>query len=231
MTRKRSVYFGPSQSVAVGLVAVTPLLVAYELTILFSEERTQATAGLLLRRLFALLGPGGFLIFNAALAIGFLLALQAKHDRAKTRRFQLYPMIVLEGIAYGGLLGPLLIGILGRLAPMAAISDVGHSLALGAGAAVYEEVLFRLVLIGGGCAVLKGARGIDRTVSGAILVVVSSALFSLFHHVGPGAEAFEVRVALYRFVAGLVLGALYVMRGLGVTVYSHAAYNAFVLLG
>ena len=140
-------------------------------------------------------------------------------------------MIVLEGIAYGGLLGPILIKLLGRLAPMAALSDPAHSLALGAGAAVYEEILFRLVLIGGGCALLRGSRGFDRTLAGAILVVVSAALFSLFHHVGPGAEVFEIRVALYRFVAGLILGTLFVLRGLGVTVYTHAAYNAFVVLG
>jgi hypothetical protein len=87
------------------------------------------------------------------------------------------------------------------------------------------------VLIGGGLAWLKGSRGVDGILAGAILVICSSAAFSLFHHVGPGAEPFEIGRAVYRFVAGLLLGGLFVLRGLGVTAYTHAAYNVYLVLG
>jgi hypothetical protein len=214
----------------VGLVAITPLLVVYELAILVDPDHGQATAGLLVRRVFDVLGPGGFLVFNAALAIGFLLALRAKHRDRSTRRFHLYPAILLEGAVYGGLLGPLLVRLLGRLVPMSSGTSAALPVALAAGAAVYEEILFRLVLVGGGLALLRGARGLDRSLTAVLLVLVSSALFSLFHHVGPGAEPFAIGVATYRFCAGLVLAGLFVLRGLGVTAYTHAAYNAAVMV-
>jgi hypothetical protein len=227
----RSRYLEPSAHPAVGLVAVTPILVLYELAVLLEGNGTQATAGLLVRRIFAVLGPAGFLVFNAALAVGFLLALRAKRQDRATRRFDLYPLVILEGIVYGALLGPVVLGLLGRMSPVAAGLGRGYALALGAGAAVYEEALFRLLLVGGGMALLGGRRPVDRIVAGVLLVVASSAAFSLFHHVGPGAEPFTFRAALFRFVAGLCLGGLFILRGFGVTAYTHAAYNAFLLLG
>jgi hypothetical protein len=227
---RRTTYLAPSASPAVGIVAVMPLLVAYELAVLLAPDRSQATVGLLLRRLFALLGPSGFLLFNAALAAGCLLAVRAKVRDRVTRRFDLYPLLILEGIAYGALLGPVTLRLLGLPHALAAGGDA-HDLALGAGAAVYEELLFRLVLIGGGLALLRGKRPVDRMLTGAILVVASSAAFSLFHHLGPGAEPFEIRTALFRFVAGMVLGGVFLLRGFGVAAYTHAAYNAFLVLG
>jgi hypothetical protein len=224
-------YLAPSAAPAVGAVAVTPLLVGYELAVLFSPDREQATVGLLLRRLFAILGPSGFLLFNAAVAVAFLLALRAKVKDRATRRFDLYLLIILEGIVYGALLGPVVLRVLGAPLALAAGAGDGYDLALGVGAAVYEEILFRLVVIGGGMALLKGKRPVDRVLSAAILVIASAAAFSLFHHLGPGSEPFTLGTALYRFVAGLVLGGLYVLRGFGVTAYTHAAYNAFLVLG
>jgi hypothetical protein len=234
MSRRRSRpvgYFAPSTSVAVGLVALMPILAAYEVTVFFANPRSQATAGLLLRRLFALIGPNGFLLFNAAMLTSFVVALVFKRRNPETRRFDLYPLIILEGMIYGFVLGPALSAILGPFRPLASGMGAGYGMALGAGAAAYEEILFRLVFIGGGLSLFRGMRRFDRMLMAVILVLASSAAFSLFHHVGAGAEIFEIRVALFRFVAGLLLAGLFVLRGLGVTVYTHAAYNAFILLG
>jgi membrane protease YdiL (CAAX protease family) len=43
-------------------------------------------------------------------------------------------------------------------------------------------------------------------------------------------EPFEVRVFLFRFLAGAILGTLYLTRGLGICVYTHAFYNVGLLL-
>ena len=56
-------------------------------------------------------------------------------------------------------------------------------------------------------------------------LVLSALVFSLFHHIGPGAEAFTQRIFVFRAMAGLVLGALFILRGFGVCVYAHALYD------
>lgn len=95
------------------------------------------------------------------------------------------------------------------------------------GAGIYEEVLFRLCL-------LPACFGIFRllqlnTTWAAILAVISTSLmFSIAHHVGPTGEAFRLFPFTFRLLAGLFFAALFVLRGFGITVGAHAAYDVLV---
>ena len=60
-------------------------------------------------------------------------------------------------------------------------------------------------------------------------LVSGPAAFALAHKLGDP-DALEPRVFAFRFIAGLLLGGLYAWRGLGVVVYAHAAYDAYLLL-
>lgn len=60
----------------------------------------------------------------------------------------------------------------------------------------------------------------------ALAVFVSAGAFAWAHFVGAGGEAFAWRPFAFRLAAGLLLGAVFVLRGLGVAVYLHAAYDA-----
>ena len=64
----------------------------------------------------------------------------------------------------------------------------------------------------------------------AVCLVVSSLLFSAAHHLGPLGEPFDAYVFTYRAVCGLLLGIVYLSRGFGVAVWTHALYNALVIL-
>ena len=61
-------------------------------------------------------------------------------------------------------------------------------------------------------------------------VLGGSAAFAASHHVGPYGEYVELGLLARRFSLGIIFSALYVFRGLGIVVYTHAFYDAFVSL-
>ena len=95
------------------------------------------------------------------------------------------------------------------------------------GAGIYEEVLFRLLALPLAFVGLRLLLVPDRWATVAA-VLLTSLLFSLAHHVGPGAESFRWFSFVFRTIAGLFFAVLFVLRGFGVTVGSHAAYDILV---
>jgi membrane protease YdiL (CAAX protease family) len=61
-----------------------------------------------------------------------------------------------------------------------------------------------------------------------LAVITSSVLFSLYHYVGP--EAFRWDTFAFRTLAGMMLAGIFVTRGFGIAVGSHACYNIFLLM-
>jgi len=90
-------------------------------------------------------------------------------------------------------------------------------------------VYFRLLLIGGGALLLGKVFLWGRRPCVGVMLVISSLLFAAAHHAGPLGEPFESYSFLYRAVCGLLLGVVFLTRGLGVAAWTHAVYNALVL--
>jgi hypothetical protein len=105
-----------------------------------------------------------------------------------------------------------------------------HEFGLMLGAGLYEELFFRLILINLGIQffsrVFKKTRGIEASVYSVLL---SSILFSAFHHIGSLGEVFVWKVFIFRFFAGLILSIIYVFRGFGIAAWSHALYDLIIL--
>jgi hypothetical protein len=95
------------------------------------------------------------------------------------------------------------------------------------GAGVYEEVLFRLCLIPVVYCLLRGIL-IPRKAALVLTVVATSLLFSGAHYVGPAADQFTMFSFVFRATAGLFFAGLFILRGFGITVGSHAAYDLLV---
>jgi membrane protease YdiL (CAAX protease family) len=105
-----------------------------------------------------------------------------------------------------------------RLAPLAIMY---------VGAGIYEEVLFRLCLLPV-CYGLFRSSGLGNGSSAALAIVATSLAFSLAHYIGPAGETFQLFTFWFRTVAGLFFAALFVLRGFGITVGAHAAYDLIV---
>lgn len=144
---------------------------------------------------------------------------------------------VLEGVLWGLALGPLLrfaTSVLPLRAPLAL--EGGHErLALAAGAGLYEELIFRALLLGCGVltlfavARLLGWSDAARPALVALALALSSLAFAWAHRLGdPGALSPEVFA--FRALAGLVFGGIFLLRGLAVAAWAHAGYDALLLL-
>ena len=95
------------------------------------------------------------------------------------------------------------------------------------GAGVYEEVLFRLLLLPLAVWLIHLAGGARRVqIAGAI--VATSLLFALAHYVGEYGDPLDWTTFLFRFSAGAFFGGLFVWRGFGIAAGAHALYDIFV---
>lgn len=174
----------------------------------------------------ALMGVGGWLVIRDARARGW---------RLKPRWFGLMlvesaALAVVFGIVVATVTAQLL-GVL-TLAVQSAELPTGGAvwLMLSLGAGLYEELVFRVLLVSGITAICVSLLGMKRNASLATAVVVSAVLFSIAHHVGPFGDPWEFSVLAYRFVAGLAFSVMYAVRGFGVTAWTHALYDVWVVV-
>lgn len=97
------------------------------------------------------------------------------------------------------------------------------------GSGVYEEFIFRLVLVGLLILVLTKFAELDFFPAGVIAVGFSAVVFAVVHHVGAIGEPFAWMTFAVRTLLGLFFGAIYIARGFGIAAGAHVFYN--ILLG
>jgi hypothetical protein len=99
--------------------------------------------------------------------------------------------------------------------------------ALGAG--IYEEFLFRLGFVGLTIFLLTRVK-VRRDLADVVAILAGAVLFSLYHfsneQFAPG--GFPWSQFVFRTLAGVYLGGLYVCRGFGIVVGAHAVWNVWV---
>jgi hypothetical protein len=113
----------------------------------------------------------------------------------------------------------------------AAPSQFARQALQGLGAGIYEEFIFRLMLAGLILFVLAGLLEFRRDASAVVAIFAQAALFSLYHlsHAQvTGEAAFPWSPFVFRMLAGAYLGALFILRGYGITVGTHAVWNLYV---
>jgi hypothetical protein len=235
-------YWEVSRSHRYSLLFALPLLLLYELLEIAAPIRTSGGvirngADVILTGLFtALLGPRGPLVFMALVIGGALyLVWRDRHGGPLRRRVfaLMFGESVVLALLFGVIVGTATVQLLGPLRALAAggVPDAALSrLTLSLGAGLYEELLFRVVLV---ALLSNGLRliGLSRLVAGIIATVVGALLFSAFHYIGPMGDPLQLQSFVFRALAGLAFSALYLTRGFGITAWTHALYDVAVLLG
>ncbi|MDQ3995765.1 MAG: CPBP family intramembrane metalloprotease [Gemmatimonadota bacterium] len=246
--RRAGSYWEASRAHRYSLLFALPLLLVYEaLAALLAADPSAAGvrngADVLLKSLFiAAAGRRGPLLFMAVV-IGISLWLIRRDLRANGGRLRawIFGGMVVESLvlslAFGVVVGALTVRILGPLGALAV--QVGGEVQtmswparfmLSIGAGLYEELLFRVVVVS---AIANGARlafGWGRGGAGVIATILGALIFSAFHYVGPYGDEFALQSFTFRAIAGLMFSALYLTRGFGITAWTHAMYDVFVLL-
>jgi hypothetical protein len=101
----------------------------------------------------------------------------------------------------------------------------------GIGAGIYEELIFRLILICLLMLIFQDIMGLSRTSSIIFAVAISAAVFSAYHHFdfrhGRLAliAAFSWPPFMFRTIAGVYFAGLFAVRGFGITAGTHAFYD------
>ena len=118
----------------------------------------------------------------------------------------------------------------GALGDQLASLSVSSKMAISVGAGLYEELLFRMVLIAVIHTLLVDAAKLSHAAGATVAVVVSAAAFTVYHPVRDAAGTVSVRKIAFFFLAGLYFGGIYVLRGFGIVVAVHALYDIVTVL-
>jgi hypothetical protein len=95
------------------------------------------------------------------------------------------------------------------------------------GAGIYEETLFRLILVPAFYWSLRLLQA-PQVVAITFAVTGSALLFTLAHHAGSPGEPFTWFAFIFRWMAGVFFAWVFVLRGFGVAVGTHAIYDILV---
>ncbi len=219
-----------SRQIGLSLALVVPLLLLYEVTmvlvdaplrngaeVVVSEALGQLPLPLIdgMRRAFLIAIVGACLIWS----------------RRQPPMVARAHWVLLEALAFAVALGPLVGWMLGGVglsvdAPVtAAVPAPWLPFLLSVGAGLWEEIVFRLLILGGLAYLVGRWTPVTRPAALGIAIVISALIFAVYHHVGAMGEPFESGRFAYRTVAGTILGILFAYRGLAVVVYMHVFYD------
>jgi membrane protease YdiL (CAAX protease family) len=228
-------YWRQSQRPLTSLVFVLPFLLLYETgVLLLGQQAIRNGAEVWLTQLLDLAGFEQSFLLPVLVVVVLLGWHHLTGDRWRVRSGVLFAM-GLESAVLGFVL--MLIAHLHRpllhavptsiLAARGPITEFFASLVSFCGAGIYEEVFFRLLLLPAVALVIR-ACGVPLVKSFLWSALATSLLFSAAHHVGAHGEALELFKFTFRVTAGLFFSLLFIFRGFGVVVGTHALYDIFV---
>jgi hypothetical protein len=241
---RRQSYWEASRSPRYSLTFALPLLLGYEaLAVLLPFRETHGVrngAEVILRTAFvALAGRWGDVLFGATV-IGIAVWFVARDVRANGApgRLGIFAGMAIESLLLAAsfavvtsLLTAQLVGALRGMA-LADVSgmDAPTRLMVSLGAGIFEELLFRVVLVTILITLARVVLHAGPRASAAIAILFSALIFSAFHYVGPYGDRLTLPSFLFRTIGGILFSAIFVLRGFGIVAWTHALYDVGLLL-
>lgn len=231
----------------VELSLTLPIFLVYHLGVVFLRVRngTDLVTGELLR-----IAEGSRWLYLAITsAIGLVFAgVFAWLGRGEAFQRSKFLQIAVEGAFYAFLMRLLGGYIVTRVFAAAGVPMEGQGPFVGVvmslGAGFYEELTFRVLLFGMGAKAMVWAFAGEHVGlvqggpplsfrAGMMMIgwaVVSALFFSAIHYIGPLADPFALPSFSFRWVLGLSLTLIFVLRGFAAAVWTHALYDIGVLV-
>lgn len=235
-------YWATTRKPLPSLFLIAPIVLAYEFGVVWlggmESHALRTGADAWLRRSLAAAGLTDHWLLPLSLVL-VLLGWQATQPKG----WKFSPMVVAGMIVESLVLAVALVGVsrlvdlgfdlMERTPPPAALlqaspadGDVARLIGF-LGAGVYEETLFRLLLVP---ALFYGLKALQapQVMAGALAASGSALLFSLAHHAGNPGEAFTWFAFVFRWMAGVFFAWVFILRGFGIAVGTHTAYDVLV---
>jgi hypothetical protein len=237
---RSAAYLAAVRAPRYSLLFALPLLLLYEALAFGLTHDAYAGvrngADIMLKSVFVWFGgQRGLIAFGALLlGAGGVLVVRDMRRHGGVRAGYFLGMLG-ESLLYAFLLGgvtswltsallqgvPLALGVQDQL-PMAT------QLMISLGAGIYEELLFRVILVS--ALVWTGRRiGLGPVPAGIAATLLGAVIFSAFHYVGTYGDHLQLGSFTFRAIAGVIFSALYLTRGFGITAWSHALYDVMLI--
>jgi len=239
----RASYWEVSRAPRYSLLFALPLLVLYQILATLEPVSSHGSlrngADVVLESLFiALAGRHGPLLFMVCLIAGGLWLVARDMRRHGSRlRGAVFALMLVEssalalcfGIAVGALTSQFVRPPTVILQVPAETLDWGSRIMLSVGAGIYEELLFRVVLVAALAWIGHAVLGWRATVAGVWATLLGAILFSAAHYIGPYGDRLTLYSFVFRMIAGVFFRALYLLRGFGITAWTHSLYDVLLL--
>lgn len=182
-------------------------------------------------------GKNSSFIFNLFVIILLVVSLFYIEKEYRFSTLLFIPMFA-ESIIYALFIGNMLGFIVYKLlfpTPLANPLSLNNlnvwlEIILSIGAGVYEEIVFRFLLITSLYFVFSVLCKINKPTSIVISIFTASFLFTMMHYIGIFGDNFSYTNFTFRFLSGILLSAIFMFRGLGIAVYTHAIYDVLLVV-
>jgi Type II CAAX prenyl endopeptidase Rce1-like len=237
-------YWTISRAPRYSVTFALPLLILYEALAAtlsrFAGEQMRNGADVMLRSLFvAIAGARGPLLFVLCVIAVSVWLIARDLRRGGKLQSRVFVYMTAEAIAlalvFGLVIGTVTAKLLSPFSPLAIVLSqpkmgVGARLMLSLGAGLYEELLFRVLLVSGLLLLARRVLALRPALANAFAVALGALIFSAFHYIGPYGDPLRLDSFVFRTIAGVAFSALYVFRGFGITAWTHALYDVLVLV-
>ncbi|MCC5934546.1 MAG: CPBP family intramembrane metalloprotease [Balneolales bacterium] len=247
-------YHKYTASLTYSFIACLPLLALYELLIFISQPDSEAmvrlSADIWIRSLLLLFGENTLLLTLALTLVLGGVIFYLERNKKYTLKQSYFLGMVAESVIWALLLWMLVSQLVGVMFGMAAVSADGElfgmhtllaadatgpgsitrlqMLALSIGAGLYEELIFRVVLVYS--LLWFFSKFMSRNGAFAAAILLGAALFSLVHYVGTFGDPFTLPSFMFRMLFGLALNGLLLFRGFGITAWTHSMYDVILVM-
>ena len=226
-------YFKKSKSPFYSFVITLPIFLIYELGIFLMRDTEfsyiKNGADVLIENAISTLGFDIFYVVSTLflfIFLGIAYYQKKEYDSFKIHKSYLFIMLV-ESFFYALILF-FILGSMSLYLMDSSVENMYFNLILSLGAGIYEELIFRVFSLYIFYQLMKFIfKSMSDFSSLFFALILSAILFSLFHFTGT--EVFTQNSFTVRFIAGILLGFLYINRGFGITAIAHSFYDIFVI--
>jgi membrane protease YdiL (CAAX protease family) len=236
----RNEYLRITKTLTYSYLFTLPLFVLYELGIIFvnmgNPRGVRIGAQVWIQQLLELVGLHGTIWLAILVLIAGAIIVVYERKQKIPLRPRWFGLMFIESALYAVVLGFLVGSFVSQMFGLAMLTPtlqiagregLTQGLVLSLGAGIYEELVFRLILV----TLLVGMLRLvpmSTKMRSAIAMVVAALIFSWVHYIGALGDAFTISSFTFRFLMGLALNLLFLTRGFGIAAMTHALYDVRV---